>query len=88
MLAVYAVSAIYTLVKLPYEITLSTDIFSPDALSVPTPVYLIVLTIFVVGFMFLLLKRRGNKAGLLTSIAGTALLLLFHYLFVAANIGG
>jgi hypothetical protein len=88
LFSIYAASAIYTLIRLPYDIALSTDIYSPDALSVPTSVYLIVLTIFVAGFMYPLVKRGGSKAGIFTSIAGTALLLLFHYLFVAANIGG
>lgn len=90
LLAIYALSSLYTLIRLPYGIILSTDIFNPDALSVPTPVYILVLTIFVVGFMCPLLtfKRHGRNFGLFTSIAGTALLLWFHYLFVAANIGG
>ncbi|NLT15688.1 MAG: DUF3137 domain-containing protein [Clostridiales bacterium] len=90
LLAIYAVSALYTLIRLPYGIILSTDIFSPDAVSAPTLVYILVLTIFVLGFMWplLTLRRRGGIGGLFTGIAGTALLLLFHYLFVAANLGG
>lgn len=90
VLAAYLASAVFALIALPYGITLSTDIWSPDALTVPTPIYLAVLTVFVLGFLQPLLKFKmgGRNRSLLVSIAGTALLLLFHILFVAANLAG
>jgi hypothetical protein len=82
--AIYIVSAVYTFIKLPDGIILSTDITSETAVYAPTLGYLAVLTFFVVGFMFPLFKRLFS----LTSIIGTGILLLFHYWFVSANIGG
>ncbi|MFV0527706.1 MAG: hypothetical protein ACK5MN_03150 [Lachnospiraceae bacterium] len=41
ILSAYIISAIYTLVMLPYGIVLSTDIYSTDAVTAPTWVYLL-----------------------------------------------
>jgi uncharacterized membrane protein YuzA (DUF378 family) len=93
VVAIYAVSAIYTFVMLPDGIVLSSNVTNPDAVTAPTLVYLAVLTVFVLGFIFPLLGRQGrinirSITGSIMCLAGTSLLLLFHWLFVSANIGG
>ena len=84
--ALYAVSAVYTLIKLPGGIVLSTDITSETAQTAPTLVYLAVLTVFMLPFLSrrMLLTWRAR----LSFAPYGGLLLLFHYLFVSANIGG
>ncbi|MDR0882922.1 MAG: DUF3137 domain-containing protein [Candidatus Adiutrix sp.] len=80
LFAVYAVSAVYTLVKLPDGIVLSTDINSETAISASPFVYIAVLTVF----MLPLLGRRSW----LKAITVSGLLLLIHFLFLSANLGG
>jgi hypothetical protein len=76
----YLLSAVYTFLKLPDGLALSTGVTGPDAASMPTLVYLAVLTVF----MLPLLNRRMR----ITWVPYFAALLFFHYLFVSANIGG
>jgi hypothetical protein len=99
----YAVSAVFTFVKLPDGIVLSSDITSETAVRVPTLGYLTILTVFLLEFMwpFLTRQRASSIANIdgtplllrlgrirITNIIGTAVLLLFHWSFVSANIGG
>jgi hypothetical protein len=77
--AVYAASVIYTLVKLPGGIVLSTDVTNPEATTAPTLAYLAVITVF----MLPLLRRRSWSRFLVVD----GVLLLIHWWFVSANIG-
>jgi hypothetical protein len=86
LLLFFAVSIVYTFIKLPDEIILSTDIKNPEAVAVSTWIYLLVLILITFPFMYPLVFRRGYITT--AALAGTGLLLLFHCLFVAANITG
>lgn len=90
LLAVYAISAVFTLVALPYGVVLSSDIYDPAAALCPTWLYLLVLTVFVVMFSFpLLLLGKGERIRRIpTRIAGSVLLILIHVWLVMANING
>ncbi|MDR2528533.1 MAG: DUF3137 domain-containing protein [Synergistaceae bacterium] len=78
--ALYLASAVYTLVKLPGGIVLSTDVTNPEAVTAPTLGYLAVLTVF----MLPLLSRRLRFKGIVVN----GILFLLHWWFVSANIGG
>jgi hypothetical protein len=77
---IYLLSAVYTFLKLPDGLVLSTNITNPDATSAPTLPYLAVLTVF----MLPALNRRMR----ITWLPYFAALLFFHYMFVSANTGG
>jgi hypothetical protein len=78
--AVYLVSAVYTYVNLPYGMKLSSDISSPDAQTMPTLGWLAMVTVF----MLPQLSRRLWFSALVVDVP----LLLIHWWFVSANIGG